>query len=274
MELSLHPRAAKLIEVLQADPPQSLLLHGLRGVGVSSIARKIAGDDVLTVIEPLDAKGNPNEGGTISVEAIRELYIQTRARFTQRKFVIIDNAERMNHSSQSAFLKLLEEPNPSIYFILVSHQPELLKATIRSRVQAHVIPPITAEQSVAFVQALGVDDVKKQAQLSFIAGGLPAELSRLVSDDDYFQQRAGIVGDARTFLQGTLYEKIGVAQLYHSDRTKAIHLIDASLQIARRSISSKPQLSLVTQMDKLLLARERISGNGNIRLVLADTVMS
>lgn len=52
-----------------------------------------------------------------------------------RKIMIISPAENLNINAANALLKLLEEPAAGSLLILVSHQPTLLMATIRSRCQ-------------------------------------------------------------------------------------------------------------------------------------------
>jgi DNA polymerase-3 subunit delta' len=51
------------------------------------------------------------------------------------KVLIFEPAEAMNINSANALLKLLEEPPQRTLLLLVSHQPGLLLATIRSRCQ-------------------------------------------------------------------------------------------------------------------------------------------
>ena len=120
---------------------------------------------------------------------------------------------------------------------------------------------------------LGVEDQTKRIQLTFIASGLPAELSRLVNDDDYFAARAAIITDARTLLQASSYDKLLVAQKYQSDRTNALQLVDSAMYIIRRSLAANPQPLLVQQLEGLLNIRENIAAQHNVRLQLASFVL-
>lgn len=56
------------------------------------------------------------------------------------RVVIVWLPERMNEECANKLLKILEEPYPGTYFILVSEQPERLLTTIRSRTQMVIIP--------------------------------------------------------------------------------------------------------------------------------------
>jgi DNA polymerase III delta prime subunit len=118
--LILHDTTIRLIEQLKKQTPHALLLHSDQHVGLKSIALEIAGATAQLVA--------PDEGdtATIKVDTIRRLYEQTKGKTTKRQYFIIDDAEIMTNSAQSAFLKLLEEPTDNIVFILTSHQPEQL----------------------------------------------------------------------------------------------------------------------------------------------------
>jgi len=179
----------------------------------------------------------------------------------------------MSNGAQSAFLKLLEEPNSQIHFILTAHAPQKLLPTIRSRVQHSVVPMLGSSQSADFIASLKVDEPKKRAQLQFIAEGLPAELTRLQNDDDYFSSRAETVGDARDLLQADTFKKLLVVQKYRSSREDALQLTESALQILRRSVSAKPQPQVVLQLERLLDTQERIAANHNISLQLAKFVL-
>jgi len=274
MSLVLHPATDKLISSIGQDLPQSLLLSGHAGVGLQTIARQLASSNIAAILEPQDAKGETDRtNGTISVEKIRLLYEQTRAKHTRRIFIIIDDADRMSPAASAAFLKLLEEPNSHVHFILTSHSPDRLLATIRSRVQRLNVQPVTSEQSTEFIAALSVTDAKKKSQLLFIADGLPAELTRLATDEEYFSKRATIMSDARDLLQASAYQKTLIAQKYRGDRATALQLIDSAMAILRRSISASAQPKLATQLAKLLDIREKVAGNRSVLLQLMEFVI-
>lgn len=274
MQPVIHPASDNQLQQMTRDLPQSLLLAGEKGMGLLTVAKNIAGRELAAVLVPQDKKEQPDsESGTITVEMIRRLYDQTRAKHTSRQIIIIDNADQMSRGAQNAFLKLLEEPAQHVHFILTSHNPGNLLATIASRVQKITLQPITTEQTTAFLQRLGITDTKRLAQLQYIAAGLPAELQRLVDDESYFETRAEIVTDARDFLMADTYKKITIIQKYQSDRERVLQLLDSVMTVARRSLSAKPQQSLVSQLANLLAVRERIATNHNIRLQLMQFVL-
>jgi DNA polymerase III delta prime subunit len=263
------------LSLVMDNLPQSLLITGLIGVGISTIANYIgatAGDTVFTVLPEKDEKVDIDKG-VISVDSIRRLYVQTRSIQTGKLVIIIDYAERMGQQAQNAFLKLLEEPASGIHFILVTHAPSKLLPTVVSRTQQLEILAVSPTQSQELLDMLNVTNGQKKTQLLFMADGLPAELTRLATDDTYFEASASIVRDARDLLQADVYQKILIAQAYKDDREKALRLVTTTLTILRKSISEKPQLASIVQIDSLLYAYKQISANGNIRLCLARFVV-
>ncbi len=78
--------------------------------------------------------GNPQ----IPIDRIREL--KNEAKYApyegDKKVYIVLNAEKMTRESANSFLKLLEEPPPSLLLILITSLPTALMDTIRSRCHA------------------------------------------------------------------------------------------------------------------------------------------
>ena len=89
--------------------PQSLLLSGMAGVGLHTIAKQLAKThgNVITLVPDLLTKTSTVP--QIGIEKVRELYEQTRTRTATSRIVVIDDADTMTIPAQNAFLKLLEE---------------------------------------------------------------------------------------------------------------------------------------------------------------------
>ena len=70
----------------------------------------------------------------IDISQIRDLIlILNKSSFnTKPRIVLIDNIEFLNINSVNALLKILEEPNDNIYFILINNNKEVLE-TLKSR---------------------------------------------------------------------------------------------------------------------------------------------
>jgi Arc/MetJ-type ribon-helix-helix transcriptional regulator len=102
-----------------------------------------------------------------------------------------------------------------------------------------------------------------------MAAGLPAELTDLVKNYDYFKKRSDMIRDARSLLSSNLYDKLVIAQRYKDDRSVALQLLLDASNILKKSIVANPQLDTISYIDKLLKTYQKIEANGNVRLCLA-----
>lgn len=273
----VHPATQKLLDAVAVKLPQSMLFAGPEGIGLATITRKFVAtltSNPIWVLPEKDQKVDL-EKGAITIDVVRKLYDQTRSKSMNRQVIIIDYAERMTTQAQNAFLKLLEEPNDSVHFIILSHNSSALLPTVLSRVQKLEFRPITPAQTVAVLQELGVTDATRTQQLTYMAGGLPAELTRLVTNSERFDARAAIFRDARTILQGATYDGLCIAQKYANTRPAALMLVKDASTILVRSLQATGdiQQSAIAKLDALEGARGRIAANGSIKLVLAALVV-
>lgn len=75
------------------------------------------------------------KANNIKINSIRDInhFLSLSYDKSVKRVVIISDAHLMNDAAQNALLKNLEEPPANIIFILVTHYPERLRETIRSR---------------------------------------------------------------------------------------------------------------------------------------------
>jgi DNA polymerase-3 subunit delta' len=267
----INPSSEKQLQLIVQNMPQSMLLSGQKRVGLSTIAGYIASLRKVTPIIILPEKDEKIdiEKGVISVDIIRRLYDETRTKTASERIFIIDYTEKMTNQAQNAFLKLLEEPGDNVYFILVSSTASKLLPTIVSRTETLDIRPITDKQSDKLLNSLGAKDKTTRSQILYMAAGLPAELTDLVKNYDYFKKRSDMIRDARSLLSSNLYDKLVIAQRYKDDRSVALQLLLDASNILKKSIVANPQLDTISYIDKLLKTYQKIEANGNVRLCLA-----
>jgi DNA polymerase-3 subunit delta' len=275
MPLFIHPVTRKALEAMKGTQPHSILLHGKEGIGLRAIAREFFEPNTAQVLEILPEKNEKVdlEKGVITVESIRRVYDAVKTSPKNGRVVIIDYAERMGVPAQNAFLKLLEEPPVSTQFILLSHTPELLLPTIRSRTQTIEVRPITLEDSKALLESLKVTDSTKMAQLLFIAKGLPAQLTSLATDEAAFTARAAIVRDARQLVSGSAYDRLLLAKKYKDSRETAMTLIQDATQQITAAISQHGDERALHTLEQLNTVHRRLTEQGNVRLQLSSLVV-
>ena len=140
--------------------PNKILLSGEKGIGKSTLAYHIINcilsfnedylyDEKNFKIDPENKsfklilnKSNPNfisidvddDKKSININQIRNLILTlNKSSFnTKPRFVLIDNIELLNINSVNALLKIVEEPNDNIYFILINNNKKILP-TLKSR---------------------------------------------------------------------------------------------------------------------------------------------
>ena len=165
--------------------PNKILLSGEKGIGKSTLAYHLINlvlseneehpyDFENNKINPdnksyklIQNKSNPNfylidvleEKKNIDINQIRELIINlNKSSFNNKKrFVLIDNIELLNLNSINALLKILEEPNENINFILINNNKRVLP-TLKSRCLNFKVF-LTKDQSIRIVNQLLNDDI-------------------------------------------------------------------------------------------------------------------
>lgn len=136
----------------------------------------------------IQPEGQGDGGGTaspakkasnfITIDQIRDLehFVRLTSHRNGRRVVIVYPAEAMNANAANALLKTLEEPGPMTHFLLVSHRPSSLPATVRSRCRPLLLRPPSVAEANAWLKAQGVTDAEGcLAQ----AGGAPLRAARL-----------------------------------------------------------------------------------------------
>jgi len=104
------------------------------------------------------------------------------------KVCLIDRAEMMTAEASSSLLKVLEEPPPGLYFILLAEQPRLLFDTIISRCQRYNLQPLSGSEIIGLLSRERPVNKEKAALLARLSRGLPGQAFKL-ADDGQFEDR-------------------------------------------------------------------------------------
>ena len=122
----------------------------------------------------------------IRVDEVRKMksFFALSAADGGRRVAIIDSADEMNTGAANALLKLLEEPPAGVTFLVISHQPQGLLPTIRSRCRELRLGPLGAPAlSDALTLAGGEVTPDAAPALAALAGGSVGEAFRLTNLD-------------------------------------------------------------------------------------------
>lgn len=125
----------------------------------SQVARQVAAlsHPNLSVLRRVPATDKKAASTTIPVEAVRRalsMFGSTAADGGYR-VCIVDSAEDLTVSSANALLKVIEEPPPRSLFLIVSHAPQRVLPTIRSRCRRLLLRPLEERDIRRAIASLG-----------------------------------------------------------------------------------------------------------------------
>ena len=170
----------------QKKMPTKILLSGKKGIGKSTLAYHIV-NYILSQTEDFKYDSNKltinkenrsfkllrnsshpnfylidllNDKKNIDVSQIREMITYTnKSTFNNMaRFILIDNIENLNKSSVNALLKIIEEPNENVFFILINNNEKYILPTLKSRCLTFKIN-LTFNQSIYVSNQLLNDNI-------------------------------------------------------------------------------------------------------------------
>ena len=191
--------------------PNKILFSGEKGIGKSTLAYHLI-NYILSYEEEstydlkdlkinldnksfklIQNKSNPNfilvdvfeEKKNIDIGQIRNLILTlNKSSFnTKPRFVLIDKIELLNINSINALLKILEEPNDNIYFILINNNKKVLP-TLKSRCLNFKIS-LTYDQSINITNKILNENLNNLLNEEFITNySTPGQLLKLINFTD------------------------------------------------------------------------------------------
>jgi len=169
-------------ETLYVDPNESVARHIASG----------AHGSLLTLERTLNDKGVMRT--VITVDETRETisFFGSTAAVEGWRICIVDTVDELNPNAANALLKILEEPPQQSLFLLISHAPARVLATIQSRCRKLWLRPLaTADVVRAVVQATGrpADDPALLEAAGACEGSVARAITLLGGDSLKLQQR-------------------------------------------------------------------------------------
>ncbi|MBS1785730.1 MAG: hypothetical protein JST24_09915 [Acidobacteria bacterium] len=193
----------KLLERLQAGRlPGTLLFTGPEAVGKRRVAMELAqreicfrktacgaceacrlfkGDDLPVEWPNLLRIAPEGKAGLIKIGAVRDSDLVEGGviRWASlapapgcHRWILVEDAHRLNGGAANMLLKTLEEPPPGTHFLLITHRPEAVLQTIRSRAQRLAFGPLTDAEAWAAASAAGWAESDREAWLALAEGTL------------------------------------------------------------------------------------------------------
>jgi DNA polymerase-3 subunit delta' len=113
-------------------------------------------------------------GREIQISQIKDLHftLSLSCYSAAWRVVIFDQAHSLNQESQSALLKILEEPKPQTIFILIAEHPRFLLPTILSRLETVKFYPVPRKEIEDYLKSKRVKDIEEILRFALGRPGL------------------------------------------------------------------------------------------------------
>jgi len=247
-----RPIRQRLLERLEAGRIRgSLLFAGPEGIGKRRVALELAqreicfrrsacgqcegcrmfeGDDLPFELPNLLRITPEGKAGVIRIDQIREgLDSANQPRFSRgviewaslappprcHRWILVEEAHRLNESSANILLKTLEEPPEGTHFILVTHRPEAVLQTIRSRCERIPFAPLSEAEAWEVARARGWAEADR-ARWSALGEGSLRHL-----EEDAFRRAEAQVEAWLALLGGAAFSEVSGPLLPEKDATQA-----------------------------------------------------
>jgi DNA polymerase III subunit delta' len=150
--------------------------------------------------------------------------------------MIIWQPEYMHPTAANGILKILEEPSPNTYFILITNAADRLLPTIISRTQLVTVPLLQDEELEKFlIEKNGVDENRASKISQLADGNLNLSLKILTQEEDNNTQR--FIEWMRTCFKRDYLTLVGMAEEYHAlDKLNQRNMLSYSMNMLRETL--------------------------------------
>jgi DNA polymerase-3 subunit delta' len=156
------------------------IIVGPDGIGKSAFAEYLA-REILGIKgrDSVDIVRVRPEKTTVTVGQIRDVVVEASLKpyEGERKVIIIYEAHRMGREAQNAILKTIEEPNPGVYFFLLTDNEMFLFETVKSRCHMHRLLPLNERDMKKYVESF-VHSYNKSEEDRFREESLKKEIEK------------------------------------------------------------------------------------------------
>lgn len=276
---------AALAPLFRENFPQAVLLEGDAGLGKKTAAFAIASGLLCTGPQPpcgvcgpcrrMAAGSHPDyklfnpQGETIKVDDVRDIRRQSFIRPSEgeQKVFVINAAHLMTVQAQNALLKVLEEPQATV-FLLLCHRGEQLLQTVRSRCVRFALEPLgdallDHELSARHPAA---EQSKRELALARAAGSLGRALQALEGGESKAAQLAQGFTQALTRSELSVLESCLAAGALTRDEFCAF-CDESCLLLWQQARGGQAQGWQLALYDTLCELSARMAGNASVSAV-------
>jgi len=287
--------------VLDNGLAQVYCFSGLDQVGKKTMAIKMASQLLGTKEEEIDRHSDfyflnrgldektGKERRDISVSQIRTLrsFLQNQSWQGGWRIVVIDDAEFLNEESGNALLKSLEEPGGKTIFFLLTRNDDSLLPTIRSRSEVWQFLPVSEEEIIAGLVAVGCGE-ELANRISFLSSGRPGRAIEFFRDENKLRNWEEEIARWHELWKKPLHERmkslesiIGEKDESESKEIRLQKIINVWIEEGRRMLreeimvmNRKDNLSLLLKViDVLGESRDMLRQNINAKMIMEKIML-
>jgi len=254
---------------IEKKMPTKILLSGKKGLGKSTLAYHIinyilSSDEELKYniddfiinennksFKLLQNSSHPNfylidllnDKKNIDVMQIREMISYTnKSTFNNMaRFILIDNIENLNKNSVNALLKVIEEPNENVFFILINNCEKNILPTLKSRC-------LTFKINFTFNESMNIaNQILNENIFDLISHDLinyyntPGEIINLINiskDKNIDLKNYTLINFLNLFIDNGYYKKNRNVRLMLINMIELFFLKEYKLSITKNSLSN------------------------------------
>ena len=183
----------------------------------------------------------PGRAASLSIETVRRLRA-SGALFpleSDRRILIVDDAETLLEPAQQALLKTLEEPPPTVTLMLLADEPEALLETIRSRCQEVALRPVSQAAVEQARRRRGVAH-RLAPEIARLSRGCAGWALSAVADKTLLEARREQRVSAAHWIAAAPYEKLVTAftlgDQFAKRQAEVIGVLQAAIQLLREEM--------------------------------------
>jgi DNA polymerase-3 subunit delta' len=243
---------------------------------------------------PADKSKESKDSSVIRIDQIRSLIedAQTRPQIAACKVILLSPADTMNVNAANSLLKLLEEPPPDSYLVLVADRPAHLPATIRSRCARLEFRAPPVEAALAWLQAQNLSNEEAKLLLGLAAGAPLAAFA--FANTAFLDQRTTLLGDMANLANGqgdplacaTRWKSLGIERcllwlqgwlsdlIVTSMQADAAHLYNPDLRPHLQALENRLDLKQLFRFaESVARGRSLLGGPLDEQLLLEDMLI-
>ena len=192
----------------------------------------------------------------------------------RRNVLLIDQAQSLTRGAQNALLKTLEEPRAESVILLVTHNPQALLPTVRSRCQKITFNLVDEKEIRAYLPADAPQEV------ALYAAGRPGVALRLCADPASLDRITAMERDYAVCRGGMMHERFAIAQRLSDDVRAAHETLSLWLRMERRHFYATTD-ERNDSFDRFVSNGQRIMAamtilhttNANVRVILEQLML-